>query len=167
MSVGEQQELSARACGRSTRSGRPCQNPLGRFEIACRLHASDHERELAKMRGRGYSDGLRDGYRSGEALAKDKIERLEIQVRELEQKIEDAARYYEFDGDQVVEVDGRYAYRWSGEPPLEVGEAVLLPENWLSGMTRGRGPYAGVVTKLGSTYRGPLSVIVARAPVGH
>jgi len=72
-------------------------------------------------------------------------------------------RVYEIGGDQVVEV-GKYAYRWRGNPPLEVGERVLLPENWLSRVKDGAGTYQGVVTRLGATYRGELSFIVGRAP---
>ena len=46
--------------------------------------------------------------------------------------------HYEFEGDQVVGV-GRYAYRSRGEPPLKVGERVLLPENWVSRVKDGPG----------------------------
>jgi hypothetical protein len=83
--------------------------------------------------------------------------------QEQEQRLDDAARFYEVGGDQVVEV-GRYSYRWRGTTPLQVGERVLLPENWRSRMKDGPGPQVGVVTALGSTYRGELSVLVGRAP---
>lgn len=65
------------------------------------------------------------------------------------------ARYYEFEGDQVVEVDG-YAYRWDGPTPLEVGELVMMPFGWSSS------PREGEVTALGTTYDGELSAIIRR-----
>ncbi|MDX3854092.1 hypothetical protein PV679_26265 [Streptomyces sp. AK02-01A] len=70
---------------------------------------------------------------------------------------------YEVEGHQVVDVSG-YAYRWRGSKPLEVGDSVLLPENYVSRMKHGPGPAVGVVTKLGTTYHGPLTDIVRRAP---
>ena len=100
----------------------------------------------------------------GASSAKLQIELLERRVKELEQQLDDEARFYEIGGDQVVEV-GRYSYRWRGPTPLQVGERVLLPENWLSRMKEGPGPQVGVVTALGSTYRGELSFIVGRAPM--
>jgi len=63
--------------------------------------------------------------------------------------------------EQVVEVNG-FAYRWSGEP-LAVGDRVMLPENWLSEMKFGHGPFMGTVTSLTSTYNGDLSTILRRA----
>lgn len=45
-----------------------------------------------------------------------------------------------------------------------MGDRVLLPENWLSRMKDGSGPTEGVVTRLGTTYRGELSFIVGLAP---
>jgi len=81
----------------------------------------------------------------------------------VEHQLDNAQRYYEIGGDQVVEVDG-YAYRWRGNGVLKVGDQVLLPPNWLSRVKDGLGPFRGVVTKLGATYRGELSFIVGRAP---
>lgn len=71
-------------------------------------------------------------------------------------------RVSQVDGDQVVSV-GKYAYRWRGEPPLEVGDRVWLPENWLSRKKDGPGNWAGVVTELGSTYGGKIAFVVDRA----
>ena len=73
---------------------------------------------------------------------------------------------YEVGGDQVVSV-GRYAYRWRGVPPLEVGERVLLPENWLSRKKDGPGDWVGVVSALGTAYTGTLAFVVDRAPTNR
>lgn len=70
-------------------------------------------------------------------------------------------RIYEIDGDQVVDVGG-YAYRWRGKTPLKAGDRVLLPENWLSKIKNGPGAIEGVVTALGTTYRGDLQTIIRR-----
>ncbi|MFC8826598.1 hypothetical protein ACFT9I_14795 [Streptomyces sp. NPDC057137] len=74
-----------------------------------------------------------------------------------------AQRAYEVNGCQAVEVGG-YGFRRRGNDPLEVGDRVLLPENYVSRLKNGPGPTVGVVNKLGTTYRGPLSDIVGRAP---
>jgi hypothetical protein len=61
---------------------------------------------------------------------------------------------------QLVTVDGRYTYRWPGDEPLEVGDLVLLPGNWLI-----RDPFPGTVTALdGGSYDGPISTIIKRLP---
>lgn len=73
-------------------------------------------------------------------------------------------RIYSTGNDQIVEVDGRYAYRWPGDPELKVGDRVLLPENWASVFKHGPGPFSGTVTALGTTYRGELSQIMRRLP---
>ncbi|MGH3326781.1 MAG: hypothetical protein ACRDPT_03110 [Streptomycetales bacterium] len=125
------------------------------------MHITQHERELAKAYQRGNNEGLQRGREMGAATAEQNVERLERRVRELEQRLDEAARFYDFDGDQVVEVGG-YAYRWRGSMRLAVGDRVLVPENYISRMKHGPGPYEGVVTKLGATYRGELSFIVGR-----
>jgi hypothetical protein len=153
---------TVRRCGRPTRSGKPCQAIVYGFDIACALHGTGHDRELAEAYGRGRHEGFQQGREIGAAGAKQQIESLERRVKELEQRLDDAARFYEIGGDQVVEV-GKYSYRWRGTTPLQVGERVVLPENWLSRMKDGPGPQVGVVTALGSTYRGELSFIVGRA----
>ncbi|PYC77336.1 hypothetical protein C7C46_19025 [Streptomyces tateyamensis] len=119
---------------------------------------------MAEAHQRGWREGYEQGSKSGAASAKLKIEWLERRVKELEQQLDDATRIYDLDGDQVVQV-GRYAYRWRGGEPLEVGDRVRIPENYVSRLKDGPGPTIGVVTALGTTYRGDLSVIIGRAPV--
>lgn len=51
-----------------------------------------------------------------------------------------SASRFEVDGDQAVTVDG-YGYRWSGTGTLEVGDRVLLPENYVSAQRHGPAPF--------------------------
>ncbi|WP_171171869.1 hypothetical protein [Streptomyces sp. I05A-00742] len=118
---------------------------------------------MADAHRRGYREGYESGSERAASSSRFRVEQLERRVKELEQKLDEAVRVYEMDGDQVVGVDG-YAYRWRGDEPLAVGDRVLLPENYVSSMKYGRGPFPGVVTELGTTYRGPLSFIIRRAP---
>jgi hypothetical protein len=60
---------------------------------------------------------------------------------------------------------GKYAYLWEGAEPLEPGDRVLLPENWLSRTINGPGPFEDTVTSIDSDYDGPISRIIAK--VGH
>lgn len=145
-----------RTCGRGTKSGHPCKQVLSGHDVACKLHATEHDRALAAAREEGWREGFALGKEVGAGTARverEELQRLRQKVKELEQRLEDASRYYEINGDQVVEVDG-YGYRWGGTDQLKVGDRVLLPENYVSALKHGPGPFEGVVTKLGSTYRG-------------
>ncbi|MFI1253197.1 hypothetical protein ACH4U6_05220 [Streptomyces netropsis] len=118
---------------------------------------------MAEAHRRGWREGWDAGRESSISSSKSQVEWLERRVKELEQQLDDARRVYEVDGHQVVDVGG-YAYRWRGSVALEVGDRVLLPENYVSRMKHGPGPTVGVVTQLGTTYSGPLSDILRRAP---
>jgi hypothetical protein len=59
-------------------------------------------------------------------------------------------------GRQVVQV-GRYAYAWAGREPLEIGDRVLLPGNWLYPK-----PSEDTVTGQGTSYTGTLSEIIRK-----
>lgn len=51
-----------------------------------------------------------------------------------------------------------YAYRWTGEQPLEVGDRVLLPANWYT-----EEPFTGRVVSLdGNGWRGNLVEILEK-----
>jgi len=66
---------------------------------------------------------------------------------------------------QLVQVDRGYTYQWlHADDPLEVGDRVLLPANWLSEIKHGPGPFPATVLKLGSDYAGPVSTIIKRLP---
>ncbi|MCY0951284.1 hypothetical protein [Streptomyces sp. H27-S2] len=152
-----------RTCGRPTRSGSPCKIRISGSDVACGTHATEQDKAVAEAHRRGWSEGYRSGSESSTSFSKSRVERLEHRVKELEEQLDATRRVYQVDGHQVVEV-GRYSYRWRGSEPLEVGDRVLLPENYVSRMKDGPGPTAGVVSKLGTTYRGQLSDIVRRAP---
>jgi hypothetical protein len=79
-----------------------------------------------------------EGFEPAREISSDKarVVWLEVSVLERERKLDDAERYYEFNGAQVVEVDG-YAYRWQGDTPPAVGDKALLPQNWLSEFKNG------------------------------
>lgn len=161
MSTQEQQ-----TCGRPTRSGKPCRVRIYGSDVACGAHATDEDRAVAAAHRQGWSEGYEKGCKSGASSAQSKIEWLERRVKELEERLDDATRIHEIAGDQVVGVGG-YAYRWRGSGRLEVGDRVLLPENYVSRLKHGPGPTVGVVSALGTTYRGDLSFIVARAPAAE
>ncbi|WP_236241790.1 hypothetical protein [Streptomyces sp. CC228A] len=152
-----------RTCGRPTRSGSPCKIRISGSDVACGTHATEQDKAVAEAHRRGWNEGYKSEARAAQASPSPGSKRLEQRVKELEEQLDDAKRVYEVDGHQVVDVGG-YAYRWCGSKPLEVGDRVLLPENYVSRMKNGPGPTLGVVRKLGTTYQGPLSDIVGRAP---
>ncbi|MBT2442807.1 hypothetical protein J7E93_22390 [Streptomyces sp. ISL-36] len=131
--------------------------------MACGTHATEQDKAVAEAHRRGWNEGYKSGSESSASFSKSRIERLEQRVKELEEQLDSTRRVYEVNGCQVVEVGG-YAYRWRGNDPLEVGDRVLLPENYVSRLRNGPGPTVGVVNKLGIVYRGSLSDIVGRAP---
>ncbi|MEU3402134.1 hypothetical protein [Streptomyces filamentosus] len=45
-----------------------------------------------------------------------------------------------------------------------LGLPLQLPENYVSALRRGPGPFPGTVTQLGTTYSGTHSRIIAKAP---
>ncbi|MGV9693966.1 hypothetical protein ACWDUX_33265 [Streptomyces sp. NPDC003444] len=152
-----------RTCGRPTRSGNPCKVRISGSDVACGTHATEQDKAVAEAHRRGWNEGYEAGRESSASSSTSHIAYLENRVKELEGQLDNARRVYEVDGCQVVQV-GKYSYRWCGSDPLEVGDRVLLPENWLSKLKDGPGLTVGVVTKLGTTYCGSLSDIVGRAP---
>jgi hypothetical protein len=150
-------------CGRPTKSGAPCKNPRYSHFAACRTHSTAHETELAEARTAAYWDGFRAGRKSAADVAGSHVEGLQRQIDRLRQQIDAENRRLVIGSDQIVEVNGS-AYYWSGdEPPLAVGDRVLLPANWFSEIKYGTGPFEGTVTALGSTYSGHLSAVIRRA----
>lgn len=150
-----------RPCGRPTKSGKPCKANFSGVGFACKLHTTPEEQALVDAYEDGYRRGHEEGNKSGQQSAALSIEYLERQIADLKAKLDAATRRFRVDGLQAVTVDG-YAYLWSGQPDLEVGDQVLLPQNYVSGFTHGSGPFEGIVTELGSTYDGPHSRILRR-----
>ncbi len=63
----------------------------------------------------------------------------------------------------VVEIDGRYAYRWTDRTdPLKLGDVVWLPGSGYQ--PYGFEPWKGKVTGFGTTYTGYLSGVLGRVP---
>lgn len=60
------------------------------------------------------------------------------------------------EGYQIVKVESRYAYAWSGRPPLKLGERVIVP-----GIGAGS-HWTGAVTDFGTEFSGPLKMIIER-----
>jgi hypothetical protein len=158
----------AEKCERPTKSGKPCQNPRpGPSHRACGQHETPED------------VAYREGYEAGRAAERGYAERSRESSRELwigeGRRLERAEaveranfRTATESGEQIVVVDGRLTYRWAGEP-LKVGDRVLLPENWLSVVKHGRGPFPGTITAIGSSYKGELSAVIrktADAPEG-
>ena len=149
-----------RPCGRPTKSGAPCKATFS-FGFACTLHATEHEQALVDAYQQGYRAGLSEGSELGRKGAEMSKEYLQRRVAELEKQLDQAKRRHTVDGHQAVEVDG-YGYLWTGADPLRVGERVWLPENYVSKLKHGSGPFVGVVTALGTTYEGSLSRVLRR-----
>lgn len=152
-----------RACGRPTKSGNPCKANFSGVGFACKLHTTPEEQALVDAYQNGYRSGRQEGYESGRQSATMSTEYLERLVVDLKAKLDQAIRRFRVDGLQAVTVGG-YAYLWGGQPDLEVGDRVLLPENYVSRLKHGPGPVEGTVTELGTTYDGTLSRILRRIP---
>lgn len=151
-----------RACGRPTKSGGSCRNPLypGDPARACGLHETAED------------VAYREGYRAGATAEREYAERGRELSREswiaegrrlehLEARERESFRVATDDEEQIVVVDSGYSYRWGGEP-LKIGDRVMLPANWLSEIKNGPGPFPGTVTAIGSSYQGELSAIVRK-----
>src|SRR4051794_31722260 len=90
-------------CGRPTRSGTPCRNPIvGR--LSCMTHRTAEDERLIAA--------YREGFAAGES------HEAELERRRVERRAQRAGavverRYETPGGAQIVEVDG-YAYQWRG-----------------------------------------------------
>lgn len=153
--------LGQRACSRPTKSGKSCKANFSGVGFACKLHTTLEEQALVDAYESGYRKGREEGCKSGQEVAALSTENLERQIARLEAKLDEATRRFRIDDLQAVTVGG-YAYLWSGQPDLKVGDRVLLPENYVSRLKDGPGPIEGVVTELGSTYDGAHSRILRR-----
>lgn len=57
------------------------------------------------------------------------------------------------DDQQLVEINNRFGYSWSGKPFLKVGDVVVLPTS------KNDGEWVGVVTNLGSSWDGQFKAV--------
>ncbi|MFF3751414.1 hypothetical protein ACFYYH_13270 [Streptomyces sp. NPDC002018] len=156
-------EVHHRPCGRPTKSGTPCRAQFSGPGFACKLHTTDHEKALAEVYRQGVETGRAQEREWRQRTEAAKVEHLERQIRTLREALDAKNRRLEVDDAQAVTVDG-YGSRWSGPGTLKVGGRVLLPENYVSALRHGPGPFPGTVTELGTTYTGTLSRIISRAP---
>ncbi|MER6686337.1 hypothetical protein [Streptomyces olivaceoviridis] len=158
------EEVHHRPCGRPTKSGTPCRAQFSGPGFACKLHTTDHEQALLAAYRKGLETGRAQERKYASQAQDARIEHLESQIRTLREELDSKSRRFEVDGAQAVTVDG-YGYQWRGPDTLAVGDRVLLPENYVSALRHGPGPFPGTVTELGTTYSGALATIISRAPV--
>jgi len=149
-------------CGRPAKSGHRCKQRLQMGMRACKTHETPEDAAYRE----GFQDGERNSrefwFKHSEGMRETWIAEGKRQAHlELERAQKDANLRLTDNGRQVVEVDG-YAYTWSGAEPLEVGDRVLLPGNWLSSLKSGPGPFSGTVSQIGTSYTGTLSQIIRR-----
>ncbi|MGV9788273.1 hypothetical protein [Streptomyces sp. NPDC003435] len=157
------EEIHQRPCGRSTKSGASCRAQFSGPGFACKLHTTDHEKALVDAYQQGLEAGRAEERRWSRRTQAGQVEHLKRQMQTLREELDAKNRRFTVDGDQAVTVDG-YGYRWKGPHTLEVGDRVLLPENYVSALRHGPGPFPGTVTELGTTYTGTLSTIISRTP---
>ena len=150
----------ARRCGRPTKSGTRCRALLAYSGfISCKLHRAAGDDEIEW----GYRRGMIAARQDEEQIRRCAMEAARAELRretELERRRQEEAAAFRTQegGAQIVVVDG-YTYRWFGDP-LAVGDRVMLPPPPVSQMKHGPGPVPGVVTALGSSYRGALSSVL-------
>lgn len=137
-------------CRHLTKSGGKCKGDTS-GGIACRVHATDDDLLLnAALRAR-WNSAFMDGFEAGKESAASALQD--------ELRMDDERRKFRHSkgGDQIVVVNGRYTYKWSGAP-LQVGDRVVIPPNWLVGRNQ-----VATVTALGSSYDGDVASIVGLA----
>ncbi|ASO17844.1 hypothetical protein FHR81_005333 [Actinoalloteichus hoggarensis] len=81
-----------RTCGRPTRTGRPCRSRLHGYDVACGVHADEHDRALAAAYGRGWREGFSAGADSGSRSMKGVVDRLKHDLAEARRRLEDGRR---------------------------------------------------------------------------
>lgn len=128
----------------------------------CQRHRTDEETALGKFISDVQWNAWREGHSSATALAEQRIKQLGEEIQKLREEKDARDRRFTEGQDQLVEVDG-YAYRWHGQPPLEVDEYVMIPCSYVDELQGRVGPKRGRVTALGTTYRGSLSPVYGRA----
>ena len=154
--------IEIRKCDHPTKSGHGCKQRIWAGVRACPTHETpeDVAYHAGWEEARQWYSELHSGDRESwiaEGKRQAKLEQ-ERTAREVERK---KNFRYELDGYPIVQVDG-YSYIWTGKEPLGIGDRVMLPQNWLSELKHGRGPFSGTVTEFGTDYDGPLSRIIKK-----
>lgn len=129
------EEARQRPCGRPTKSGNPCRAQFSDLGFACKLHTTDHEKALLDAYQQGQRDGREHARRWEQQASAARIAELERQDER-----DSKTRRFERDGHQAVMVGG-YGYQWKGPGRLEIGDQVLLPENYVSALRHGPCPF--------------------------
>lgn len=153
-----------RQCSRMTKTTqKQCRMRVHGYYVACETHRTEDEKEfvdfITGLVREAREDGIKIGYEQAERDRERAKEKKKAE--KARQEFDRLHRLFNEGNAQLVEVNG-YGYRWSGSPALEVGDKVLLPENYVSRLQHGPGPFPGKVTALGSTYKGHHSTIVSR-----
>ncbi len=140
-------------CNRLTKSKKPCCNPAI-FYSACRIHATEQDKEISKWGNEQWKEGFRIGNQSGKESA---IAEMEYAKRKAEHdsKEKENFRLRDSNGRQLI-CCGKYTYDVPLTfPDVNVGAVVKLPANWLFNR-----PTTAEVTSLGSSYTGDISSII-------
>lgn len=142
-------------CSGITKTGRQCANPVYGYNIKCRTHASADDIALVEEKKAIYEAGRRSGYES--RVNEERWQRAS-EERERERAAAEAANFRLHDAfGQLVTVDKGLCYRWTGSDPLQVGDTVIVPGNWLFPNQQRM-----TVVSLGSSFTGTIVDIVRR-----
>ncbi len=140
-------------CNRLTKNKKPCQNPAS-FYTACRIHATEQDKEIFKWGQEQWDEGYKIGEKTGRNAVKSEMEQAKRKA-EYEVKEKENFRLRDLNGRQLV-CCGKYSYSVPiNQPDLKVGNVVRLPANWLVNHQT-----TAEITALGSSYTGDIFSIV-------
>lgn len=146
-------------CGRLTTKKEPCVLPTELFAPGCTWHATEEELRMARLLLRAWRGGLRLGRKQN------RTDDLEKQIEDLKREVRMLQRsdiIYFDDADQVVEINDGRAYRWRGQPDLELGERVIAPSNVWSRRRGHHDTWVGTVTRIGTWKVGRYPQLISR-----
>jgi hypothetical protein len=139
---------TVRSCNRETKTtGKPCANKLEKFQVACRVHRTESMLFLEQLAEAAYRQGRNE---------ERELNRNVLKLREQQTKIVQPEIRLTDQGQQAVTC-GKLSYKWDGTEPLQVGDIVTVPGNWLFNY-----PRTVEVTELGTSYVGSLQTIIRK-----
>ena len=159
-----------RRCNRPTKSGHPCRNAMHSYSgtsllpdilmpVPCSAHMTGDERDLYTALIDHIADKLTEAENAAEQQGRE-AERREAEYRSrAEARQAEEARHFrthDHQGRQIVVLDGRLTYAWSGSPELAIGDTVRVPGPYFDPYPRNC-----KVTSLGSSYIGSLVEITS------